>query len=554
MAKRRPRKQETKELPLLTRRQREMLLMVLLRKESVFNKLLQHIKPEHFGDSCLDLGIIWAIAADHYEEYGHLPSEEYVAAEFERRIEDAGDEFDDALIEQADAFLQIAYSLADNNLDEAVADNFAQRLIEEHLLVDLKDTLSITRGIPERFAELLADYTQRSETVKAINTGNIQRITEGGWNVVPVIRTPTNVAFFDDFLRGGDAPLEIYGVMAPYGVCKTLLLLQLALERAKYCYHNWTQSNKKKSLGLVYYFQYEEPMRPEILIRAASYLGQVNKNRLEDNNDWMRDLSTSTNLQPYEKDMYSKQLSKGEKVLGEVERLKHSRIILETSWIGVGMNEPDVSGNSSRGGGYVAEIAAIIEKDLEFRKRELGTDVHVAGVYIDYLGALVDKYVDAQGLDPDESRVYLKKFANRLRKQVLAKYNCPAWLAHQFGAEGNQKAPGVPLHHTQAAECRTVGENWNFAFMIGNKDQNECCVISQTKGRRMPGAKDKILLIEGAFSRVRDTAGAYVLDNNRIVPASDFYAAGHDIQTPTTKTKEMVHEDDEEDIFDDLGD
>lgn len=77
-----------------------------------------------------------------------------------------------------------------------------------------------------------------------------------------------------------------------------------------------------------------------------------------------------------------------------------------------------------------------------------------------------------------------------------------------------------------------MAENWNFAFNIGAKDSNECAVISQSKGRRTGHHGEKIIKIEGAYSRIVGADSEYRLDSGRIVSAKDFQQAGHDSENP----------------------
>ncbi len=544
-------------LPPLTRRQHEILLTVIGRKESAFQAVSEQLKPEHFGLVSYDLGVLWASICDHYTSYGTLPPEEWLVAEYERRLEDSGEDLTDDELSDTDDFIRRMYAFREKTLNDEVAKDYAKSLIQENLLKELETQLHNARGVPSDLGTLLADYHTKVENTSSLTGGHVPRITDGGWNTVPVVRTPTNVPLFDTFLRGGDAPGEVYGFMAPYGTCKTLLMVQLSFERAKLSYNRWLASDKKDSLGLVYFFQYEEQMKPDILIRVASYAGQISKERLEDSCDWEQTLSRSHNLQVYERDLFAQQLSKGAKVLGEWERLQLAQPILDSTWIGVGMNEADSGsggGGASRGTGYVSEIAAIITNDMAYRERELGCRCHVAGVYLDYLGAMVERHAEATGKSEEfELRRLLSKFTMHGKRRIAYKFKTPLWVCQQFGAEGNKKKAGIILDHTSAAECKTVAENWNFALNIGCKDGNDCVVVSQSKGRRTGSMREKIMKINGLLSKVEDVSAQYRLDNGRIVDVKEYEMAGNSAEQQAGPNPSALRPDREEEVDIDVG-
>jgi hypothetical protein len=66
---------------------------------------------------------------------------------------------------------------------------------------------------------------------------------------------PYGVSFIDVQLGGGGTAGEVYGFLAPSGVCKTLLSVQMAVSCARH--------GSKASLGVVYYVTYPDALWPQ---------------------------------------------------------------------------------------------------------------------------------------------------------------------------------------------------------------------------------------------------------------------------------------------------
>jgi hypothetical protein len=130
-----------------------------------------------------------------------------------------------------------------------------------------------------------------------------------------------------------------------------------------------------------------------------------------------------------------------------------------------------------------------------------------AWVAIDYAGVVVDRYMDERGVKKDQKRYYLNQFVLDSIAKIAIPFQCPVWVLHQVNVEGNRRAPGGVIHHSQAAEATAFAHNSWFAFQLGNKDLKNNCSLFCTKTRRAAGTiSPPVLFINGAYCRMDDVS------------------------------------------------
>ena len=162
---------------------------------------------------------------------------------------------------------------------------------------------------------------------------------------------PTGVPFFDALMNGGHAPGEVYGLLGPYGSCKTTLAMMLCVEACRQAHAIHLSTGECQYVFLV---SYEAQLRNELRFRGLSYAAQIHRKSLDTMDPvlGLKSLSTAKRLKDYEKKMFHHAIVNDKKVRGEQGRYNAVRPILDKHLIVL-----DMTGSNSHrrgaGGGYV---------------------------------------------------------------------------------------------------------------------------------------------------------------------------------------------------------
>jgi len=507
-------KKEVKIAPL-TPRQKMMMMSVLIRSPEAFTAAQLRLTGADFSEYDRGYAITWEAVREYYNNFRALPSYDWLAPEIEARIERDPEGLTEQQLESLNSFLIVSFELTLDDSDSKVARRYLSTFLKERLLDKVRMQLASSDDTPENLSEVFSRLAEKATHIETLRGSPVKSPFSGNWRPKPIKKMPTQVPFFDEFLLGGDAPGEVYGLMGPYGSCKTTLAIQLSILRASYCYNKWQEELKTDpdaKIAMTYYFFYEDEMA-NYNMRALSAFGEVDIETMRNGDE----LSTDDDLKPYERELFSAQLSAGAKVLGERSRILMGERMLDTNWRIVDMtgNDPD---HPHRGVGLVPEIRDIIQADLESNP-----GCTVGGIYIDYVGAAARKHAGTVDGGYDSLRHYIGDFPLNASNMLAGRYKCPVYLLHQLSGAQNSKKSGVVPDHTDSAEAKNFGENCHFCFQIGKPDLDNRAVFNCSKARRAPPQPETIIQIEGRYSRVKSTEGKYYLDHasRRITAASE---------------------------------
>ena len=229
----------------------------------------------------------------------------------------------DEQVEDADEFIDWAYGTPMKEFEHRVGMAYLRRLLEENVYRQLQRQVS-SSDIDEDLPELLKSSQIEMEKIQSVSSGRIPLLFQDGLgSMEPLSVETTGLSFFDKYMNGGQADSEVYGFLGPYGTCKTLIGVQLCMERAK-----WEQSRmaEGETIPRIYLVAYEESMQ-SLKIRCLSYLAGIPRDTLEKFD--VDTLSTSDELKSYERRRFASQLANGKKVLGERERLERASQIVD---------------------------------------------------------------------------------------------------------------------------------------------------------------------------------------------------------------------------------
>jgi hypothetical protein len=503
--------------PPATARQKELMLMVALRRQQTFETLYGKLQPDHLnGRSDRPLALLWAAAIEFWEEYEELPHKEELLSLIEARLEEAEEDYlDDDEYEDLDALVTGIYEVDKKQLRHKLAVRVMQQLLEERLRNDLMS--SVDGDVPVDLPELLQVAVDSAASIKALDAGSVSipfpdRVEE----MKPVEKIPTGLDFLDFYLNGGQSPGEVYALSAPYGTCKTTIACSLVAERAK-----WEQMITRNSKGerppkTVYLVCWEEEL-DSLRVRLLSYLARVDRTLIEEHR--LNELSSRDkgDYKPAERKRYEKMLRRGKKPPGEKERLEAARKQMNRNlrlidFTGATKEYREFSANMASG------VAAVIAQD----QQSTGYP-GVSLVVCDYAQAAADLKIQHDGLNPDRAMRHLVgRFPLQLKNKIAAPMQCPAWVMGQVDTDTNSLAAGRAPKKTGTAEAKNFFENANFGFLIGTKSKEDMCVFTNAKQRRAEQKRDTIIHIDGKHCRVTDASDRYILENSKIVSKNDF--------------------------------
>lgn len=503
----------------LSESEKELMMMVLIRSPLAFERARNILTDEHFGEFNAGYGLLWAATLDYFNKYDELPELEFLQAGINSRIEEDPGLLTDTEEDDVNELVLKAFDpdwgdkLQTHEPYANWACDVVQKFMEEGLARRLQAELLSTHGrVAEDIPAMLELASAEVSQIASIHDGGGQVAFPEGWDLGGGINImQSGVSFIDEFLNGGHAPGEVYGILGPFGSCKTTLSVQLSVEAARRGHAASLMAESGNKLGVAFVFSYEARL-PELRLRVLSYAARVERASLESMSasEGMKMLSTADTLKPYEKAMFKKKIAKGLKVQGERERVEAA-----IKWLNKHLILVDMSGYDEHrrhaGAGGIDEVSRIISTELR-RLRGQGYDPYVEHVSVDYVGAMAHRMLEKQEKDESAMRFFVARAPLNAKHRISDQFNCPTTLFQQLSGSANSKSAKVAMNHTDAAESKSFAENLDFCICIGTQTKDALCRMDCTKHRRAPGKPAAIVEILGARNMVRAVDDKYVID------------------------------------------
>lgn len=519
LPKKRPKEQAAERLPPTSFREKKLLLTGLVRCRSLFESVMNQLTSAHFGEGDRGLGLVWAMTLEHYQQYKDLPGENELTAAVENAMSEDGTysaeetAVTDRAIQQM--FLKSSKYYRQDSRRRYVTD-LVKKLMHEHVATKAVDALDFYGDKPAHLSITLKELQQESQSIDSLSLQGVGEAFPSGWTPKSIGKKSTQLPFLDRFLNGGHAGGEIYFNGGPYGSCKTTIGVQLGVECAREFAREWALNGKQGPLDFWAHFSTEEPA-DSLRLRSIACTALVDRKLLEDPDEW-REFSTTGNLKDYERKRYAEALRRGLQIPGERERVQHAIRILNRNWhlIDFTGHDPNLADASTN---LVDGMRSALEMILRQNPHK-----RVGGITLDYAGALARRYLIAkQNGDFSQLRHILSMIALQL-KDLSQEFNCPIWCFHQLsGAANSRSRKGLP-DHTDAAENKAFGENFDFCFVNTIVNEQGLCVMACTKARRAQLVRETVVRVEGEHSRVVSVDGDFVFDrgSQRIVGIKEY--------------------------------
>lgn len=491
-------------LPRLGPLQRKNVLRHVLSFQPLYDRAYTDLKDSYFdqpGDSCL--WHIWRavkyIVKSHFNN--KLPSPDILWALIPGQIEASvlAGEVDLSVEDEVDIVADngiLHYLFADNHgLDYRAGEILYAQLLKEKLVYDQIVSMAAQCNdvVPVDIHKQIERIQVNDRFVRSMQSSSARSAAPEEIEDEGIGKETTGLTFLDDMMNGGDAPLEVYGIMGAYGSGKTTIAVQACVQKALYFQSEAAPNKAPRSCHLFFY----EASYNEIVRRVWSHAAQIDRSTIERFNgkNW-EILSTQGKLAPYEYTRFAKQIGDMgvESVLGEYERF-----LLAKERINKNVVLHDFSGMSSKnsaqtyGQGYVDEIAASLHRYREETGMEIGA------VYIDYVLIACRRYSDFKNFREERLRHLITNFPGECLRQISGPFNCRVYMMHQLTGAANARNFNATFTNADSGESKQFPENLMFNFVLGPRDKETGCIkLHLTKHRRGPDKQPVLLLLDGA--------------------------------------------------------
>lgn len=522
-----------------------IFLAILVRDENLFKKYSRQLSASWF--SLEHHRLLYQVTLQYVRQHSTLPSETELWAELESIFEEdetvlAEDER--IALEDYFEFVFDENTYKDFPLHDPRTVSYANRVFQRLLVRETRMALRAELGnenLDTDLAFLLRAKATELELARMSQERQARTDTfPTGWDKRAArLTVTTGISFFDRYLGGGAVAGEVYGLMAPYGTCKTTLAVMFWANAAKQGYANFLEeaATQETSVqvptetaisqpkrGIAVLVTYEAPLSNEIQRRVLIYTAQVKRARLDAMGTTGLSALSADPDSPldYEKNLFKSQISHG------VFAPERQRVEECVGWLNPHTLCLDFSGSDSArpaaGTGGVAEIVQRINEELMQREG----NCYIRTVIIDYLGLMVDRDVTrGEGPNREETHVAYKRAVSELGKSIGKQFQCPVWVMHQFSGAANAKlAVTSKLHHTDAAGSKSFAENLDFAFVIGNLNADSVGQLACTKHRAAPKLPPTLIKVDGDFNNVVSPDNLHIDLNGNIVDKATASYAG----------------------------
>jgi len=529
----------------LTVREYRQVLKALCNSPELFEVFREQLEVSHFG-TLETYQLVYRVLLNFYAKHDELPTPELMWVEVESLLESMPEHFSTEELEDLEDFLN--QDCDGHSIDAAMhkwASSKLRQLIEESVLHDMA-AKATSELLPASLPDMLEGWEEKLTTIQSLGfTESSTQTYPPEWDrVAGLALRSTGLSFLDDFLAGGHCPGEVYGILAPYGTCKTTLAAMVCCNEARHAQavRLETAGAGGYRVGLSVLVSYEAPNSPELQHRFLMYMGQLQRASLAAmDSTGIQSLSgDALNPLQYERQRFAQQISDG---MFRTERDRVSEVVsvMNEHSLVLDMTGSDESFRGAGGGG-LKEIASRLKAEISHRSRDSIHDYYIENIVIDYVGAMVKRQLAFAGDDSSDLRHRITE-APLMAANLLAKpFKCPVWLIHQLSGQANASfKPGARLHHTDSAESKSFAENLDFAFVIGNLNEKNQGQISCTKHRRAASKPARVIEVDGDFNTVFARDDLYI-DPSRMTVVDRDIAQTIGYATPVTNAHQNEHE------------
>lgn len=504
------------------------LISVALRNRLVVDQIGSNLKKAQLAEVDKPCAVAWGELQAHMAEHNSLPSIGILNTRIRAVLSRHKDILTADELKYLSVIVRNAYgddSFIEDGDHVDMALSICRRFLQERVVADFQGTVMTSAGVQENVSSLLQDVGNSLMIVDSITAADEDELFQDGWTEeTPEALIPFNVDVLDQLTGGGLARTETMTLMAPYGSCKTLTAVYGAARQAMWAHTEFENNSFDGKKPVVMHVSLETS-KAQFQERILSFQACIPRRRLRHMTVSRLSRIDSVNSVPHQpgmRDWESTQYE--EEIYGQNGWVKNAyvpeydRAMMASRFIKEYVSFVDFTGANQRRSALIAEGAVGLAKVIRAYLRK-NPDRVIVSLWIDHLSALV---VDSMGLrnvpiEPAKVRTEIRATVRSISRELTKTFNIPVIILHQLNAEANSKGPTQQNHHTDGAECKSVAEFADFAVQAGNVTQDSAalCRFDCTKHRREPPRDYAIVHVDGAFTRLQDMSGDYVIATNQ---------------------------------------
>ena len=458
----------------------------------------------------------------HFTQFGEMPHLDVLRSRMAADLEESEDVAPEDTQEISQIF-SMAMSLNEQPpaTIERVVHSLMDRFLEECLRRQISAQLSDRRS--GSLMDVLQTNQKRLQTGLASGTGRFESVFEkhrkantGDGRFIEL-----GIPFLDYMIAGtGPASGDVVGHAAPRGGGKTTLSSQVAVSVAK------REAVIAEELGtrpkMVYIFNYEEVRDPmtQMLVNLTKTPRDTIDEYIVTGDSSI--LSSGRNYKTYEQERYQKTLaaiSRGAKMawpLAELERIEAAEKFI-SKYIQIADFTGDDPDNAELSGRFVEGIRDYIT----MHQQEIGNP-GVAAVIIDYAGSCVRVHISATpGLSDRNQRPLTDDLPLMAKRLIANPMRCFVWIAQQLAAVEASRRPGTRPDPNAFKDCKSFAENCVFTIASGVPTNEGYTIFVQSKARRGGQRGDRVVRLNGKYSRWIDADRDFAIVRGEIMNRKD---------------------------------
>jgi replicative DNA helicase len=509
--------QQVTRSPVVSRRDKQIVLATLLRSSDALQEVRTVLQPTHFDGYDAPLAVLYGVLLAYVDRYSDLPDRAHLFSEVERAIDANPSMLTPEDIEELRTLILAAFDgriFTRDITNPSIAKHYVQwamrtvqRFLHQREAVQLTQQLvdASTQTMVDNLPAVVEQLSQRLERISTITVRDQMIAMPDDWEATSqLVTTPTGIRVFDNVMRG-HAPGEAYGVLGPYGSCKTTLANMLTCRAAITARAEVAESaDAVPKLCVRFSFEANDS---EMRNQTAGYIADVPRESMDGSPDLR---STSARLKPYEQTKYADRIAAGQPVLGERERIDDARTrIINPHIILANMSDKPVPDGMRS---PISEMAMLLRRWTQQRRMEVGI------VVIDYAIAAVKRFLISTGRPQDEQRLFLASFGQEAVLQIATPFRTPVWICQQLSGAAAGYGPGRLADHSDAAECKAFAEHLSYAFVFGKVHPTlRVARYAATKTRRSATPPPGLVKLAGHEYRLDIADRRYVVEGSTIV-------------------------------------
>lgn len=512
-------------------KKKEEMLAVFIRNQTAFDTVAETFKVSDCSAAMGDhFGLVWKLTRRFYKKYGELPGRTQLESEIFNAVNGNKTLLDPEESDLVDKFLEFAWDdkehgkkIAKSTNASRVAVDTCKMVMEELVAADIHGKMLKEGTLPEDLPKLLQEGQTQLDLLNAISDLDVDVPFPDGWDKRTENQlTTTGVDTFDQFMGGGWRAGECLLFMAPYGSCKTATACHSAAQLVLYAAQLAAEGKVRKDkhgddMNPVVVLVFTESDKDEYRNRLMAHLARVPWKTLAA----MQSLSElddgkkpgQTDATKYELKEFIEKITKDKKGDGwenELTRVKHAVLTANKHLMLIDCTDTD--GNPNRvGAGGMHEVANVVKGVFRRRKGH-----YPIAIWVDHLAGLIDRMGDTIK-DESERRNALTNMPRIAIEKMGRPLSCPVGLMHQFAGDKQKAGVGSKMHHSDAEGSKSIGKYANFCVVSTKTDENSMCVWECTKHRREPPTAQRIVKLDGDYSRLVDATKTHGIEPGRNV-------------------------------------